>query len=115
MQADNPDGDSIGQRAGTRTILGDMGKRTVFVLRCRNPAVPQLFGGWDRVSKDLPVNSTLPLLVDTSTETLFENLAKTNQRNLVVTKPVIVLDHHAVDATIPYCQSQLQQNRRRYW
>jgi phosphoesterase RecJ-like protein len=102
MQADNPDGDSIGSALALEQILGDMGKQTSLYCGVEIPQYLSYLEGWDRISKDIPNKFDAAIIVDTSTETLFENLAKSGQRAWVAAKPVIVLDHHAVDATIPY-------------
>ncbi|HKR81904.1 MAG TPA: DHH family phosphoesterase [Candidatus Saccharimonadales bacterium] len=102
MQADNPDGDSVGSALALEQILGDMGKETSLYCGVAIPTYLSYLAGWDRVSKDIPANFDAAIIVDTSTETLFENLEKSGQRSWVAARPVIVLDHHAVESTIPY-------------
>ncbi|HSX08311.1 MAG TPA: DHH family phosphoesterase [Candidatus Saccharimonadales bacterium] len=104
MQADNPDGDSMGSALALEQILGDMGKEPILYCGVDIPQYLTYLGGWDRISKDLPGKFDAVIIVDTSTETLFENLAKTGQRAWVAARPVIVIDHHDVDATIPYAK-----------
>ncbi len=104
MQADNPDGDSIGSALALEQILGDMGKEPLLYCGVDIPSYLTYLPGWDRISKDLPAKFDAAIIVDTSSESLFEKLAKTGQRAWVAAKPVIVLDHHAVDAHIPYAK-----------
>jgi phosphoesterase RecJ-like protein len=42
------------------------------------------------------------MVVDTSADSLFEQLLKTGQKNWLATKPAIVLDHHDVENTIRF-------------
>ena len=104
MQADNPDGDSIGSALALEQIIGDMGKEPFLYCGVDIPSYLTYLAGWDRISKDLPAKFDAAIIVDTSSETLFENLEKTGQRAWVASKPVIVIDHHAVEATIPYAK-----------
>jgi len=102
MQADNPDGDSIGSALALEQILGDMGKEPFLYCGVDIPSYLTYLAGWDRVSKELPAQFDAAIIVDTSTETLFENLQKTGQRSWVAAKPVIVIDHHDVTSVISY-------------
>src|SRR6266568_1952109 len=104
MQADNPDGDSIGSALALEQILGDMGKEPLLYCGVDIPSYLTYLPGWDRISKDLPPKFDAAIIVDTSSESLFEKLDKTGQRAWVAAKPVIVLDHHAVGARIPYAK-----------
>lgn len=104
MQADNPDGDSMGSALALEQIIGDMAKEPILYCGVDIPQYLTYLGGWDRISKDLPGKFDAAIIVDTSTETLFENLSKTGQRAWVAARPVIVIDHHDVDATIPYAK-----------
>jgi len=102
MQADNPDGDSIGSALALEQILGDLGKETFLYCGVDIPTYLRHLSGWDRVNSEIPHTFDLSIIVDTSADSLFETLAKTGQRQWVAAKPCIVLDHHAVDLTIPY-------------
>lgn len=102
MQADNPDGDSLGSALALEQILGDLGKETHLYCGVDIPTYLRHLSGWDRVNSEIPNQFDLSIIVDTSADSLFETLSKTNQRQWVATKPCIVLDHHNVDMTIPY-------------
>lgn len=102
MQADNPDGDSLGSALALENILGDMGKEPILYCGVEIPSYLRHLSGWDRVSREVPNQFDLSIIVDCSSDSLFENLAKSGQRQWVATKPCIVLDHHQVEATIPY-------------
>jgi phosphoesterase RecJ-like protein len=102
LQADNPDGDSLGSALALEHILGDMGKEVSLYCGADIPSYLSYLSGWDRVSKDLPKQFDASIIVDTSAYSLFENLVTSNQHTALQHKPCIVLDHHAVEATIPF-------------
>lgn len=102
MQADNPDGDSLGSALALEHILGDMGKQPVLYCGVDIPTYLRYVPGWDRVQKDIPRQFDAAIIVDTSAISLFGNLEKTGQKPWVAAKPTIILDHHNVTADIPF-------------
>lgn len=96
VQADNPDGDSLGSSLALEQILSELDKEVVLYCGVDMPDYLKYLGGWDRVVKDLPNNFDASIIVDASTYTLLEQLDKTGQLGFIKTKPSIVLDHHAV-------------------
>jgi phosphoesterase RecJ-like protein len=99
MQADNPDGDSLGSSLALEAILSELGKKVTLVCAIDMPAHLKYLPGWDRVTKDVPSIFDATIIVDTSTPTLFENVNKTRGFEWIKTKPVIVLDHHTESDT----------------
>lgn len=102
MQASNPDGDSLGSALALEEILSDLGKSVYLYCGVDIPSYLRYLPGWDRVSQDFPSQFDATVIVDTSTQDLFDQLNDSPARNWVATKPCVVLDHHAVEATIPY-------------
>ena len=102
LQADNPDGDSMGSALALEHILGDMGKEPFLYCGVDVPSYLRYLKGWDRVNKELPTQFDASIIVDTSADSLFETLSASSQKGMLGTKPCIVLDHHAVEATIPF-------------
>lgn len=102
LQADNPDGDSLGSALALEAILSEMGKRVSMV--CAVDIAPHLryLNGWDRVRKDIPTDVDCAIIVDSSTETLFEYYEKNGQLNWIKSKPIIVIDHHTETKGISY-------------
>lgn len=96
VQADNPDADSLGSALALEHMLGDMDKQITLYCGVDIPTYLRYMPGWDRVVRDLPKQFDLAIIVDASTYTLFEQLEKTKQLAWLKSKPVIVLDHHAV-------------------
>lgn len=103
IQADNPDGDSLASALALEQIVGDLGKEPHLYCGVDIPDYLKHLQGWDRVGKDMPSKFDLSIIVDTSANTLLEKLNDSHYRNLVASKPVIVLDHHSdVECDIPY-------------
>lgn len=102
LQADNPDGDSLGSSLALEQILGDMGKEPILYCGVEIPTYLRYLPGWDRVQKDIPKQFDISIIVDTSAISLFENLSRSGQQSWVAAKPSIIIDHHAVDISIPF-------------
>jgi phosphoesterase RecJ-like protein len=104
LQADNPDGDSLGSALALEHILGDLGKEPYLYCGVDMPAHLRYLPGWDRVSKELPNQIDLCIIVDTSALSLFEQATKFGDMETIKNKPVIVLDHHDVDNTLTFAK-----------
>lgn len=102
LQADNPDGDSLATSLALEHILGDMGKEVVLCCGVDIPTYLRYLEGWDRVTKDVPQQFDLSIIVDTSADSLIETLEISGQKQWLKTRPCIVIDHHAVESSIPY-------------
>lgn len=110
MQADNPDGDSLGSALALEHIIGDMGKEPLLYCGVDIPSYLTYLPGWDRVSKDMPQQFDAAIIVDTSALSLFEQLEKTGQKGRLTNKPVIVLDHHPVTSTLTFARVVCNKN-----
>jgi len=104
LQADNPDGDSLGSALALEQILGDMGKEPYLYCGIDMPVHLKYLPGWDRVSMDLPSQFDLSIVVDTSSVRLFEQAEKTGVLTTIKSKPMIVLDHHDVENTLDFAR-----------
>jgi phosphoesterase RecJ-like protein len=104
VQADNPDGDSMGSALALEHILGDMGKEPYLYCGVDTPSYLSYMEGWDRVSKELPKQFDASIIVDTSASSLLDRLDKSSQTSILRSKPCIVIDHHATEATITFAQ-----------
>ncbi len=105
IQADNPDGDSLGSALALEQILGDMNKQPHLYCGVDIPDYLKHLNGWDRVNKDMPAQFDLSIIVDTSAIVLLEKLESSEYRNWVASRPVIVIDHHSgVKCDIPYAK-----------
>ena len=102
VQADNPDGDSLASALALEQIFGDMGKEPYLYCGTEMPGYLRYLSGWDRVSKELPKSFDVSVVVDNSAGSLLESLERSGQRSQIAAKPCIIIDHHAVENSIPY-------------
>lgn len=108
VQADNPDADSLGSALALEHILGDQSKTISLYCGVDMPSYLHYLAGWDRVSKDLPKQFDLSIIVDANTYTLLGQLQKTGQLAWLKSKPSIILDHHAsADKTLDFATASL--------
>lgn len=101
IQADNPDGDSLGSALALEHILGDMGKEPLLYCGVDIPSYLTYLKGWDRVVHELPTQFDVSIIVDTSADSLLESLTAAD-RSRLAGKPCIIIDHHATEATIGF-------------
>ncbi len=110
VQAENPDGDSLGSSLALEEILGDMGKEVQMHCPIELPKYLRYINGWDRVTTELDKNADLIIIVDTTAEVL---LSKTFEipgaRHLFETRPVLVIDHHVSESTLSFDNTLLSQ------
>ncbi len=101
MQADNPDGDSLASALALEQILHDMGKVPHMYCGVDMPKHLRHLPGWDRVVKDIPHSFDMSIVVDCSSKNLFEVAERSGQLAWVLAKPMLILDHHSVESTLP--------------
>ncbi len=109
VQADNPDGDSLGSSLAMEHILGDMGKDPYLYCGVDIPSYLRYLPGWDRVNRELPDQFDASIIVDTSASSLLEQLDPSGQGGRLAKKPCIVIDHHATEATIGFASVMCNQ------
>ncbi|HET7060501.1 MAG TPA: DHH family phosphoesterase [Candidatus Saccharimonadales bacterium] len=112
IQAENPDGDSLGSALALEHILGDLGKEPVLYCAVDMPTYLRYLQGWDRINPELPVDFDASIIVDASTMTLFEHLGPAEQKRLAA-NPCIVLDHHeVVENVVPFADIIINDHTR---
>ena len=103
IQAENPDGDSLGSALALEEILGDMGKKVQLHCPIELPKYLRYVTGWDRVTPEFDTSADLFIIVDTTAEVL---LSKTMEipgaRHALETRPVLVIDHHVSESTLSF-------------
>ena len=113
IQAENPDGDSLGSAIALDYILKD----TENSLYCPVdiPKYLRYFPDWSRVSNEFDYKADGYIIVDTAANVLLSKLLDdTAIKNCLYQKPVLVLDHHeseddlevphaAIIETLPAC------------
>lgn len=104
IQAENPDGDSLGSSLALEEILSDMGKEVSLYAHVAMPKYLGYVNGWDRVSPEFNIKADLAIIVDTVSDTLLSKALDTPAiRHFLETKPVLVLDHHGeVTSSLPF-------------
>lgn len=109
VQADNPDGDSLSSSLALEAILADMGKTPIMYCGVDVPTYLRHIKGWDRIVHELPKQFDLSIIVDTSSISLLESIVKNGEINWLKTRPCIILDHHATEATIDFATLVINQ------
>jgi len=108
IQAENPDGDSLGSALALEEILGDRGKQASLYCPVEIPKYLRYIKGWDRVVTDFDTSADLAIIVDTSADVLITKvLATPGVRNFLETHPVLVIDHHATKSTLTFNHTPL--------
>ena len=102
VQADNPDTDSLASALALEEILSDLGKEVYLYCGVYLPSYLKYLPGSDRVESELPSHFDASFIVDTSSDSLLEQLSKSNQKGWLAAKPVIILDHHQTQPTINF-------------
>ena len=103
IQAENPDGDSLGSSLALEELLSEAGKDVKLYCAIDIPKYMHYINGWDRVEKDWPTDREVAIIVDTSAEALIQQaLAVPGVRHFLETHPVIIIDHHATEGDLPF-------------
>ena len=105
LQAENPDGDSLGSALALEDVLTTLGKETSLFCPVDIPKYLRYFDGWSRVENSFDFQAEAYIIVDTASEILLSKLLHDPAiKNALHTKPVLVIDHHetAPDLSFPY-------------
>lgn len=102
IQAENPDGDSLGSALALEELLSELGKEVSLYCDVIIPKYMRYFNGWDRVSSEFDVKADMAIIVDTSSDTLVgKTFEIPGARHFLETHPVLVIDHHhEMDSTL---------------
>ena len=111
IQAENPDGDSLGSALALEEILGDMGKSVLLYCPVDIPKYLRYFPGWDRVTADFNTAADLAIIVDTSADVLLTKVLETpGVRHFLESHSVLVIDHHTTKSTLSFEHTPLFVN-----
>lgn len=102
IQAENPDGDSLGSALALEEILGDLGKTVSLYCPVDIPKYLRYAKGWDRVTQDFDFASELVIIVDTASRTLLEKALSPEVLSHFKKHPVYVIDHHETLSDLPF-------------
>lgn len=93
IQAENPDGDSLGSALSLEALLPD--KQISQYCPVNIPKYLRYFQNWTFVSNEIDYQADGYIIVDTTAKILLGKLLDDlTVKNLLFTKPVFVIDHH---------------------
>ena len=96
IQAENPDGDSLGSAVALDYLLGD--KEISLYCPVDIPQYLHYFEDWSRVNNEFDYRADGYIIVDTAAEVLLSKLLEdTAIRNRLYSAPVFVIDHHETE------------------
>lgn len=103
IQAENPDGDSLGSSLALEEVLSDMGKKVQLHCPIEIPKYMHYINGWDRVVADFDTHADLYIIVDTTADVLLsKTLEIAGARHALETRQVLVIDHHVSESTLSF-------------
>lgn len=110
IQAENPDGDSLGSALALEEILGDLGKEVVLYCPIEIPKYLHYISGWDRVVGDFDPHADAAIIVDTSADILLGKVLDTpGVRHFFESHPTLVIDHHTTESTLSFPHTALSE------
>lgn len=113
IQAENPDGDSLGSALALDYLLGENTEQNAEIsLYCPVdiPKYMHYFEDWARVTNEFDYKADGYIIVDTAAEVLLSKLLDDPAiKNTLYTKPVFVLDHHETEDDLNFPHQGLIQ------
>jgi phosphoesterase RecJ-like protein len=110
IQAENPDGDSLGSSLALEEVLGDLGKEVIVYCPVEIPKYMRYITGWDRVVSEFDTKADLAIIVDTTADVLLTKVLETpGVRHFLETQPVLVIDHHTTASTLSFDHIMLSE------
>ena len=111
IQAENPDGDSLGSSLALEEILGDLGKTVVMYCPVEIPKYMRYIQGWDRVVTTFDASADLAIIVDTAADVLITKVLETpGVRHYLESHPVLVIDHHTTESNLSFDHTMLSDD-----
>ncbi len=101
IQAENPDGDSLGSAIALDYLLKD--KEVSLYCPADIPKYLRYFADWSRVTNEFDFKADGYIIVDTAAEILLSKLLDDSAiRNRLYSAPVFVIDHHETEDDISF-------------
>lgn len=108
IQAENPDGDSVGSSLALEEILGDLEKQISLYCPVDIPRYLRYIKGWDRITSEFDTSADLAIIVDTSADVLISKILEgPGVRHFLESQPVLVIDHHTTESTLSFEHTML--------
>ena len=109
IQAENPDGDSLGSTLALEDVLVD--RQVSLYCPVDIPKYMRYFNGWDRVTNEFDFHADGYIVVDTASTVLLSKLLDQPPiKNALYTKPVLVIDHHVSEADLDFSYDAIIEN-----
>ncbi len=103
IQAENPDGDSLGSSLAIEEILSDIGKKVILYCPVEIPKYMRYINGWDRVVNDFDTSADLAIIVDTTADVLISKVLEVpGVRHYLETHQVLAIDHHVSKSNLSF-------------
>lgn len=110
IQAENPDGDSLGSAIALDYLLAD--KEVSLYCPIDIPKYLHYFTDWSRVTNEFDYRADGYIIVDTAAEVLLSKLLEdTAIRNRLNSAPVLVIDHHETPDDIQFAHEAIIETR----
>lgn len=104
IQAENPDGDSLGSSIALEEILSELGKKVTLYCPIDIPSYLRYIDGWDRIVDTFDTSADLAVIVDTNADVLLTKvLESAGVRHFLETHNVLVIDHHTTTTNRENC------------
>lgn len=106
IQAENPDGDSLGSAIALDYLLND--KEVSLYCPVDIPKYLRYFADWSRVTNEFDFKADGYIIVDTAAEVLLSKLLDDSAiSNRLHTAPVLVLDHHETEDDLKFTHESI--------
>lgn len=110
IQAENPDGDSLGGALALEEILSDLGKKVLLYCPIDIPKYLRYIKGWDRVVADFDTSFDMAIIVDTTADVLISKVLEVpGVRHFLETHPVLAIDHHVTKSNLSFNHTLLTE------
>lgn len=111
IQAENPDGDSLGSALALEEILGDIKKEVIIYCPIEIPKYLHYIKGWDRAVSNFNPSADLAIIVDTTADILLTKILETpGVRHFLETHPVLAIDHHITKSNLSFEHTLLTED-----
>lgn len=108
IQAENPDGDSLGSALALEEILSDISKEVILYCPVDIPKYMRYINGWDRVTNKFDPSADLAIIVDTTAEVLLGKMLDVpGVRHFLEHTEVLAIDHHITESNLNFDHSLL--------
>ncbi len=109
IQAENPDGDSLGSALALEELLGQQHKTVSLYCPVDIPKYLRYINGWDRVTDSFDYAAEMYIIVDTASMTLLEKALSPENSAQLEKKSTFVFDHHTTDSDLSFSHTLISQ------